>query len=147
MKKKNAIIFSFALFIVFLDHLTKWLIRKNLHLNHSVPLINNFLSLTYITNNGSAFGLFKGFNLFFIFFSIVVIGLILYFIRKIKENERLLQFLAGLLLGGTLGNLFDRLVYGSVIDFIDFRIWPVFNVADSAVTISVILLVLVLWKK
>ena len=58
-----------------------------------------------------------------------------------------MQFFAGLLLGGTIGNMADRLFYGHVTDFIDFRIWPVFNVADSAVTISVIFLIILLWKK
>ena len=58
-----------------------------------------------------------------------------------------MQLSVGLLLGGTIGNLIDRLDYGAVIDFIDFRIWPVFNIADSAVTISVVLLIILLWKK
>lgn len=72
---------------------------------------------------------------------------IFYYIKKIVKNEKLLQFAVGLLLGGTIGNLIDRIAYGAVIDFIDFRIWPVFNVADSAVTISIILLIILLWKK
>ena len=59
----------------------------------------------------------------------------------------MLQFAAGLLLGGTIGNLIDRVAYGAVIDFIDFRVWPVFNIADSAVTIGVIILIVLLWKK
>ena len=67
--------------------------------------------------------------------------------KAVKNNEKLTQFAVGLLLGGTIGNLIDRIAYGAVIDFIDFRIWPVFNVADSAVTISVVLLITLLWKK
>ena len=103
--------------------------------------------MTYITNTGSAFGLFKGFNLIFILFSMIVIIVVLYYIKKIKQNENLLQFSVGLLLGGTIGNLIDRFLYGFVVDFIDFRIWPVFNIADSSVTISVILLIILLWEK
>ena len=147
MNKKNILIFSTALIIVLTDQLTKFFIRKNFKLNESIPIIKNIFHLTYITNTGSAFGLFKNFNLFFIIFSIIVIIVILYFIKKVKENEKFIQFAVGLLLGGTIGNLIDRIAYGSVIDFIDFRIWPVFNVADSAVTISVILLIILLWKK
>jgi len=147
MNKKNIVVFSTALFIAVLDQLTKFLIRNNFQLNQSFPLIKNILHFTYVTNTGSAFGSFRGFNLIFILFSIIVVIAILYHIKKIRENEKYLQLAAGLLLGGTLGNLIDRMIYGSVIDFIDFRIWPVFNAADSAVTVSVILLVILLWKK
>ena len=147
MNKKNIIIFSTALFIVFLDQITKFLIKQNFQLNQSIPIIKNILHLTYITNTGSAFGLFKGLNVFFILFSIIVIILIFYYLNKTKENEKALLFAIGLLLGGTIGNLIDRVFYGVVTDFIDFRIWPVFNLADSAVSISVILLIVLLWKK
>ncbi len=147
MGKKNILIFSMALFVAILDQLTKFIARQNLQLNQSTPIIKNILHITYITNTGSAFGLLKGLNLFFILFSIAVIVVILYNLKKIKRNEKLLQFAVGLLLGGTIGNLADRIAYGAVIDFIDFRVWPVFNVADSAVTISVVLLIILLWKK
>ena len=147
MNKKNIIIFSIAFSILFLDQLTKFLIKQKLQLSQSIPIIKNILHFTYITNTGSAFGLFKGFNLFFILFSIIVILAIFYFLKKIKNDELMLQFSIGLLLGGTAGNLIDRIAYGAVIDFIDFRIWPVFNIADSAVTISVIFLIILLWEK
>ena len=148
MDKKNIFVFSTALFIVLLDQLTKYLIKQNFQLNTSIPIIKNILHLTYITNTGSAFGLFKSLNPIFVLFSIIVIIAIFYYTgKKIKNNERLLQFAVGLLLGGTIGNLIDRLLYGAVIDFIDFRIWPVFNIADSAVTISVVFLIILLWKK
>ena len=147
MSKKNIIIFSIAFAVVILDQFTKFLVKRNFQLNQSMPIIKNIFHLTYVTNTGSAFGLFRGFNLIFILFSMIVILVVLYYAKKIKNNERLLQFSVGLLLGGTLGNLIDRLVYGAVIDFIDFRIWPVFNVADSAVTISIVLLIILLWKK
>ena len=147
MPRKNIIIFSVALFIIILDQLTKILVRHYLKLNQSIRIIKNILHLTYITNTGSAFGLFKGFNLVFLLFSIIVIIVIFYFMKNIKENEKTLQFSIGLLLGGTIGNLIDRLLYGTVTDFIDFRIWPVFNAADSAVTISIIFLIILLWKK
>lgn len=148
MNKKNILVFSTALLIVILDQLTKYIIKQNFQLNKSIPIINNIFHLTYITNTGSAFGMFKSLNPIFILFSIIVIIAIFYYIKKIiKNNERLLQFAVGLLLGGTIGNLIDRLLYGAVIDFIDFRVWPVFNIADSAVTISVVFLVVLLWKK
>ena len=147
MNKKNIVVFSTALLIVVLDQLTKHLIKQNFQLNQSIPLIKNILYLTYITNTGSAFGLFKGFNLIFVLFSLIVVIAILYYITNIKENEKIMQLVIGLLLGGTIGNLIDRLFYGAVTDFIDFRIWPVFNAADSAVTISIVFLIIFLWKK
>lgn len=147
MNKKNILVFSAALVAVLLDQLTKLLIRQNFQIGQSVPIIKNILHLTYVTNTGSAFGLFRNFNSAFILFSIPVILFILHYLKKIKGNEKALLLAAGLLLGGTIGNLIDRLAYGHVIDFIDFRIWPVFNVADSAVTISIFLLIILLWKK
>ena len=72
--------------------------------------------------------------------------MIFYYLKKIKENEKALQIAFGLLLGGAIGNLIDRVLYGAVIDFIDLRIWPVFNIADSSVTISIIFLIFAVWK-
>lgn len=148
MHKKNIRILSTALVIVLLDQITKLLIRKNFQLNESIPIINNIFHLTYVTNTGSAFGLFKNLNWFFMLFSIVVILAIFYYLRKkIDEKEKFLQLAVGLLLGGTIGNMIDRILYGAVIDFIDFRIWPVFNIADSAITVSIVMLIVLLWKK
>src|SRR3989338_7903734 len=108
MNKKNVFIFSAAFAIVLLDQLTKFLIRQNFQLGQSMHIIKNIFHLTYIINTGSAFGLFKGFNLFLVLFSVAVILAIFYNLKKIKNNEILLQFSVGLLLGGTIGNLIDR---------------------------------------
>ena len=148
MNKKNAIVFSTALIVLVLDQLTKFLIRANMQLNESIPIIKNIFHFTYVANTGSAFGLFKSLNWFFLFFAAVVIVMIFYYLRtKINEKEKNLQLAVGLLLGGTMGNLTDRLFYGAVTDFLDFRVWPVFNIADSAITVSVVFLIILLWKK
>jgi len=147
MNKKYTAIISIGFFIVILDQLTKYIIKQNFQLNQSIPVIKNILHMTYVTNTGSAFGLFKGLNWFFVLFSVIVIIAIFYYLKKIVKNEKLLQFAVGLLLGGTIGNLIDRIARGAVIDFIDFRIWPVFNIADSAVTIGIVSLIILLWKK
>lgn len=148
MSKKYAIVFSTALVVLILDQLTKFIIKTKLQFSESIPIIKNIFHFTYVANTGSAFGLFKSLNWFFVLFAAVVIVMIFYYLRtKINEKEKNLQLAVGLLLGGTIGNLTDRLFYGAVIDFIDFRIWPVFNIADSAITISVILLIILLWKK
>ena len=147
MNKKYFLIFSTAVIAVILDQFTKFLVRRNFQLNDSFAVINKFLYLTYVTNTGTAFGLFKGVNAVFVFISFAVLIFIFYFMMQIQENDRLMQLSLGLLLAGTLGNLIDRLAYGHVIDFIDFRFWPVFNVADSAVSVSIIILIILLWKK
>jgi len=147
MNKKHIIIFSAAFIVLFLDQLTKFLVRKNFQLSESIPIIKNIFHLTYVTNTGSAFGLFKGINPFFILFSMIVIIAIFLYLKKITANEKLLQLAVGLLLGGTVGNLADRLIHGHVIDFIDFRVWPVFNLGDSAITIGVSILALCLFLK
>src|SRR3989344_4944906 len=136
MNRKNIFVLSVALAAVVLDQLTKFLIRINFEICESVPIIKNILHFTYVTNTGSAFGLFKNLNWFFMLFSAIVIIAIFYYLRTgINEKEKIMQFAVGLLLGGTLGNFIDRALIGAVTDFIDFRVWPVFNIADSAVTV------------
>ncbi|HLC50359.1 MAG TPA: signal peptidase II [Candidatus Nanoarchaeia archaeon] len=147
MNKKNIFVFSAAVIIAVLDQLTKYIIRKNFDINESLPVIKNIFHISYVTNTGTAFSLFQGVNFVFVIISFAVIFGILYSLKKIKENEKPMQFAVGLLLGGAAGNLIDRLLFGHVTDFLDFRIWPVFNVADSAISVSVVLLVILLWKK
>jgi len=147
MKNKYLTIFSTAIIIILIDQITKFLIKINFQLNESLPLIKNIFHLTYIQNTGAGFGILKSQTLILIFISLIVIGVILYYIGSIKEKEKLLQILVGFVLAGTIGNLIDRIAYGFVIDFLDFQIWPIFNVADSFVTIGIIGLIIYLWEK
>jgi len=147
MKNKYITIFSITLIILLFDQITKFLINVNFKLNESLTLIKNIFHLKYIQNFGAGFGILQNQQWILIFVSLLVIGVIFYYIDRIKEKEILLQVLVGFVLGGTIGNLIDRLIYGFVIDFLDFRIWPVFNVADSFVTIGIIGLIIYLWKK
>ena len=146
MENKYITIFSTALIIILIDQITKFLIRVNFELNDSLSLIKNVFHLTYIQNTGAGFGILKSQTSILIFISLVVIGVIFYYFDRIKEKEVLLQVLVGFVLAGTIGNLIDRLAYGFVIDFLDFQIWPIFNVADSFVTIGVIGLIIYLWE-
>ena len=91
--------------------------------------------------------MFKGLSIFFILFSIVVIIIVFYYLKRIKNNEKTLQFSVGLLLGGTVGNLIDRLFYGAVVDFIDFGFFPVFNMADISNSLAAFLILMSLIKK
>jgi len=147
MKNKYLTIFSITLIIVFIDQITKFLIKINFELNQTLPLLKNIFHLTYIHNFGAGFGILQQQRFILIFISIIVIGFILFYLDRIKEKERLLQILVGFILGGTIGNLIDRIAYGYVIDFLDFRIWPIFNFADSFVTIGVIGLIIYFWRK
>lgn len=147
MKIKYMTVFSIALIAVLIDQITKLLIKTNFQLNQGIPLVKDVFHLRYIRNFGAGFGIMQQQTWILIFISITVIGVILYYLDRIKDKEILLQFLVGFVLGGTIGNLIDRVSYGSVIDFLDFRIWPVFNFADGFVTIGIIGLVVYLWRK
>ena len=134
-------IFIITLSILFTDQLTKLLATQKLLLNQSTPLIKGIFHLTLIHNRGAAFGILKNQAPFFIFISILAVILIYLALRNNKYKEYSFYNISlALILAGALGNLIDRLRLGYVIDFLDFRIWPIFNVADSAITIGAILL-------
>jgi signal peptidase II len=125
--------------ILSLDQLSKFFINRNLELNHSIPLIKGFFSITLVHNRGAAFGMFKGKPYLFIIASVVAVILIPLILRK-NKGSRLYTVALSLVLAGAIGNLIDRIFLGYVIDFLDFQIWPVFNLADSSITLGAILL-------
>ena len=135
LKKSGFIVFLVSIFVVLLDQIIKFFIRNSMNIGDSIPVINNIFHITYVTNFGAGFGIMKGKTTLLIWFSIIVIGIILFYYDKIQEKKPLQIFL-GLILGGTLSNLIDRLLFGFVIDFLDFRIWPVFNIGDSCICIG-----------
>jgi signal peptidase II len=130
-----------SLAIVAVDQLTKWLVMQRLMLGESHPVIPSFLYLTYVHNRGAAFSLFQGQQTFFIVLAAAVIVWTVWELAR-SRGAASLRWAWGLVLGGAAGNLIDRLRFGHVIDFIDLRVWPVFNVADSAITIGVAWLIL-----
>ena len=134
---------------LFFDQFTKFLVFKNLTLNQSIPVINNIFHLTLVFNKGAAFGIFKNYTFLFIGASLLIIIFIGFSFKKryhaLKIN--LLNLSMALILSGAIGNLIDRVRFGYVIDFLDFRIWPVFNIADSLITIGAILLAYSVLKK
>ncbi len=135
--------FLIAGFVILVDQLTKLIVLRNLDEGEFIPVIENVLGLNLVCNTGAAFGIFQHQTHILTGISILVLILILIFRRQIANSGRIFQTGFGLIAGGAFGNLIDRLRFGYVVDFVDFRIWPVFNVADSAITIGVILL---LWK-
>jgi len=138
----NKITWAVVIPVFLLDQFSKFLASCNLNPNKSLVVIKNIFYLTLVHNTGAAFGVLKGATLFFVSIAfLAAIAIVIYIIRRRKSFFPIDAALA-LILGGLLGNLADRLRFGYVIDFLDFRIWPVFNVADSAVTIGAIMLVI-----
>lgn len=129
-----------SILILVIDQVIKNYINIKMAVNESLPVISNFLYLTYVQNKGAAFGLFWGSERFLIVVGIFVIFCIIYFYRKNKINMCMVIPLS-FLLGGSLGNMADRIFRAYVIDYIDFRIWPVFNFADIMINVGVFLLV------
>ncbi len=142
MKK---IIFT-CLIAIILDQFIKLVIGQNMHVNESINIIGALFSITYVRNFGAAFSLFSGNLLFLIVISLCAIVFIYgAFIHKKKINN-MNAIIYGLLFGGILGNLIDRIVHGYVIDYLDFKIFnydfPIFNLADVCIVISVILILI-----
>ncbi len=132
-----------ALLVIIFDQLTKYYVVSNFYLGESVPVIENIFHWTYILNPGAAFGMFEGSRWFFVVIAIGVLVGIWYMKDEINEGGWMMQYGAALFSGGAIGNLIDRARSGLVIDFFDFRIWPVFNVADIAICVGV---AMILWK-
>jgi len=124
---KASSFFSICFIVVLFDQITKIIIKA---FRPHLFLIN------YIENTGAAFGLFRGNNFFLTIISVVVVLVILLQVKNIIKDRAAWSY--ALVLGGLLGNLIDRLAYGFVVDFIDLQFWPVFNIADSALTLGVL---------
>ena len=141
-EKKYLIIFiTIVLFTVLLDQLTKFYIASKMP-----EWKLGFLLIHFVDNTGAGFGILKGQMAILAIISAVVAMGVIYFYHKIPK-EKITQALFGLFLGGVTGNLIDRILRQYVVDFIDVGFWPVFNIADMAISVSVIGLVLYFWKK
>jgi signal peptidase II len=130
-----------------LDRISKIWIDRSMTLYESIPVVNNVFHITYVRNPGGAFGLLASRPGFFILANLVIIALLIYIYREMKPISSLMAAAVGLLIGGALGNLYDRILYGTVIDFLDFRIWPVFNVADIGIVVGAGLLTVFLLRE
>ena len=126
-----------ALAVVVLDQLTKLYVVAHFYEGESVPVIENIFHWTYILNPGAAFGMLEGSRWLFVMIALAVMVGIWYMRREIAEYGPWCTYGAALGGGGAIGNLIDRARQGLVIDFFDFRIWPVFNVADIAICVGV----------
>ncbi|HZK43646.1 MAG TPA: signal peptidase II [Syntrophomonadaceae bacterium] len=120
------------LIILSLDQVSKFWIINNFEVGQSISLIDGIFSLTYVQNAGAAFGILQGKSWFFIIIAFIVIGF-LSFYNYTYTPIFYVQYFSGFIVGGTVGNLIDRLLYGSVIDFLSIGWWPVFNIADIGI--------------
>lgn len=144
MMRPRALFALCAAFVLAFDQVTKEAASSRLLLSEPVPVLGDFVRLTLVHNTGAAFGLFPGSRLPFIVVSLLAIAVVLYLVTREAYRGLPQRVLLGCILGGAIGNLVDRVRLGWVVDFIDVGLgsarWPVFNVADSAVTVGVILL-------
>lgn len=167
MKKKLRLISILAVTVLVLDHLTKWLIVRDVPMGVEIPVIPGFFDIVHGRNTGAAFGFLSAWhsplkNWFFYGVGIAALIFLYQFTRTLKDNDKISLIAVGLVLGGALGNIIDRAIRGSVVDFVSFHYydavwtpsffgynfivpltWPAFNVADSAITVAVCLL---LWQ-
>ena len=146
--------YALAFFVILIDQWTKWLVVKNMELGERIVMWDPWFALLSHRNRGAAWGILEGQMRFFTIVTIAVIIGIIYFYHKEAQGKPLMQLSLMLLLGGAIGNFIDRLFRGEVVDFFDVLIpiinyeFPIFNIADAALTIAVILLfILVLFEK
>ncbi|RKY84849.1 signal peptidase II, partial [candidate division KSB1 bacterium] len=154
------LILSIIVFII--DQLTKFLARHWIGLGDSIRVFGDAFRLTHVQNEGMAFGIMVGNKTIFTAFSIIAAVVILYYLLKVRDQRFIFRFPLALIFGGAIGNIFDRVVFGRVVDFLDVNIpdisisshkilfvkipsieltrWPVFNFADASVTIGMIML-------
>ncbi|MBT3180763.1 MAG: signal peptidase II [Candidatus Marinimicrobia bacterium] len=132
--------------IIAVDQWSKFAIKTSLNLYQSIPVIQDFFHFTYVTNDGMAFGLsLPGGKIVLLVLTVILTGVIVSFLWKERDGHPLIKYGLALILSGAFGNLIDRIMYGKVVDFLDFMIgnyhWYIFNIADSAVTIGMTLFI------
>lgn len=147
MQKNKNKVYLTSVIVLLIDQIVKLLIKTNMNLNEEISIIPNFFSIQYLKNTGAAFSILENKTILLAITSIICISVIIYYLKK-EENLTTAMYLSfGLVLGGILGNLIDRIVYQGVIDFLSFQIFnynfPVFNIADIGITIGVLLLIII----
>ena len=134
-----------TLAIAVTDQLTKLWAVRSLQGSFSVPVLPGIFHLTLVRNPGVAFGLFSGYSLPVSLATTLIVVCLLWSVLR-EKPEPLMTLGIGLILGGAVGNLIDRVRVGGVIDFLDFRVWPIFNLADSCITTGAALIALTLLR-
>ncbi|MCM8782704.1 MAG: signal peptidase II [Candidatus Omnitrophica bacterium] len=142
--RKSIILTSVGILLVVIDQTIKIFLARFLKPAETISIIKNIFHITLVFNTGCAFGLFKRqSSLIFVIISFFAIIFLIYFVKRVHRGDVTLIRLAGILIiSGSISNLIDRFRVGYVIDFLDFRIWPVFNLGDTAIAIGVLIFIL-----
>ena len=131
----------FALSVLFVDQALKRLVEGSMYLGESIPVIPGVLHFTYVKNDGGAFGILAGRGDVLLLASAVALAFVLWMLL-VGPTTRIMALGCGLILGGAVGNLLDRLSAGEVTDYVDLQVWPVFNAADAAIVLGAVTLIL-----
>ncbi|MDS3853007.1 signal peptidase II, partial [Staphylococcus hominis] len=138
------IYYIIAVIVLIIDQLWKSAIVKWMEIGQTIPLWEGVFHITSLRNKGATFGILQGQRWFFIIVTLIVVLCIIYYLQTEGRNNRRISFALSLLLGGALGNFFDRLIRGEVVDSLDFRLidYPIFNLADVFIVSGVALMIL-----
>ena len=127
-----------------LDQALKSWIRTNMTIGQSIPVIQNIFHITYIENPGAAFGILANQRILFLILTALITGIMVYLYLNLRNKKSVAALSLGLVISGAVGNFIDRFIQGTVTDMFDFRIWPVFNIADICICIGIALLCYIL---
>ena len=133
---KDKYIFPVFSFVFISDQITKYAVYKNMSLGESIPT-EGIIRITYARNTGMAFSLFENFGIILLILSLIIASILIIYLFTIDKPRIVIRVFSGLVVAGALGNILDRIRFGYVNDFIDVGWWPVFNIADSSITIAI----------
>lgn len=140
-----------SIIFIIIDQVSKIIVVNNLTNNKSIEVIKSFFYLTYTNNKGAAFSILTGRRILLILVALIVIGVLIYYVRKNKIEGKVNKIALSLVIGGSIGNLIDRILRGAVVDFLDFKIfgynYPIFNLADTFIVLGVFLLLISMFRK
>ena len=143
-------IITFTVIFLVVDIISKILISNLMYVGQSFQVINNFFNITYVRNTGAAWSILSDKTWLLIVVSLMIMLFIIFYIYKNRPKTNLEKISYSMILGGSIGNFLDRIIYGYVIDFFDFYIfgydYPIFNLADSFILVGVILLMIYTWR-
>lgn len=122
------------------DQAVKHLVRTTMVQGQSIPIIENIFHITYIENPGAAFGILANQRMLFLVLTAVIVGVMIYLYCSLSNKKSLTAISLGIVVSGAIGNFIDRFMQGTVTDFLDFRIWPIFNIADIAICVGLALI-------
>ena len=122
------------------DQAVKHLVRTTMVQGQSIPIIENIFHITYIENPGAAFGILANQRMLFLILTAVIVGVMIYLYCSLSNKKSLTAISLGIVVSGAIGNFIDRFMQGTVTDFLDFRIWPIFNIADIALCVGLALI-------